>query len=120
MVRFTQDVSARVGAVDPSLRYNYASTSTALCRELFASSEGALIDQSFALTQGLCYAVAAGRDNSQEVYDVLGHQRGWEILEHGVDDGAIRSRRSRPSPSPSARTPWSWRRRRPCPASITR
>jgi TldD protein len=34
--------------------------------------------------------VAAGRDNSQEVYDVLGHQRGWEILEHGVDEGAIR------------------------------
>ncbi|HEY8150574.1 MAG TPA: TldD/PmbA family protein, partial [Vicinamibacteria bacterium] len=90
MVRFTQDVSARVGAVDPSLRYNYASTSTALCRELFASSEGALIDQSFALTQGLCYAVATGRDNSQEVYDVLGHQRGWEILERGVDDGPIR------------------------------
>ena len=60
MVRFTQDVSARVGAVDPSLRYNYASTSTALSRELFASSEGALIDQAFALTQGLCYAVAAG------------------------------------------------------------
>jgi hypothetical protein len=87
MVRFTQEVSARVGAVDPSLRYNYVSTSTALCRELFASSEGALIDQSFALTQGLCYAVAAGLDNSQEVYDVLGHQRGWEILEHGVHDG---------------------------------
>ena len=90
MVRFTQDVSARVGAVDPSLRYNYASSSTALCRELFASSEGALIDQSFALTQGLCYAVATAPDNSQEIYDVLGHQRGWEILEHGVDDGAIR------------------------------
>jgi TldD protein len=90
MVRFTQDVSARVGSVDPSLRYNYASTSTALCRELFASSEGALIDQSFALTQGLCYAVATAPDNSQEIYDVLGHQRGWEILEHGVDDGAIR------------------------------
>ena len=98
-----------------------SSTSTALCRELFASSEGALIDQSFALTQGLCFAVAAGRDNSQEVYDVLGHQRGWEILEHGV------GRRRHPIPAVPgvrrrhrARTPRSSRRRRPWPPSITR
>ena len=59
---------------------------TQLNRELFASSEGALIDQSFALTQGMCYVVAAGDDNSQELYDVLGHQRGWEILTDGVDE----------------------------------
>jgi TldD protein len=90
MVRFTRDVSARAGAVAPSIRYDYAATSTALYRELFASSEGALIDQAFALTQGLCFAVAAGPDNSQEVYDVIGHQRGWEILERGVDDGPLR------------------------------
>ena len=30
--------------------------------------------------------VANGVGNSQEVYDVLGHQRGWEILLHGVSD----------------------------------
>ncbi len=90
MVRFTRDVSGRVGSVAPSLRYNYVSTMTQLCRELFASSEGALIDQSFALTQGLCYAVATLADTSQEIYDVLGHQRGWEILERGVDEGPIR------------------------------
>src|SRR5258705_4434608 len=57
-----------------------------LARELFASPEGTLIDQSFALTQGLCYVVANGVGNSQEVYDVLGHQRGWDILLHGVSD----------------------------------
>src|SRR5262249_16734015 len=32
------------------------------------------------------YVVANGDGNSQEVYDVLGHQRGWEILTQGVAD----------------------------------
>jgi len=86
MVRFTRDVSRRVKATGPSLGYNYISAMTQLGRELFASSEGALIDQAVALTQGLCYVVANGAGNSQSVYDVLGHQRGWEILLRGVDD----------------------------------
>ncbi|MDP2703531.1 MAG: TldD/PmbA family protein, partial [Candidatus Rokubacteria bacterium] len=30
--------------------------------------------------------IANGDGNSQEIYDVLGHQRGWEILLRGVDD----------------------------------
>lgn len=89
MTRFTRDISRRVKDSHASLGYNYVSTMTQLARELFASSEGALIDQAFALTQGLCYVVANGVDNSQEVYDVLGHQRGWEILLHGVDDPVI-------------------------------
>jgi TldD protein len=59
---------------------------TQLSRELFASSEGALIDQAIALTQGVCYVIANGDGNSQAIYDVLGHQRGWEILLTGVDD----------------------------------
>jgi len=86
MTRFTREISARVKGFHASLGYNYVSTMTQLARELFASSEGALIDQSFALTQGLCYVVANGVGNSQEIYDVLGHQRGWEILLHGVSD----------------------------------
>jgi TldD protein len=86
MVRYTTDTSRQVSATDGSVKYNYVSTLTQLSRELFASSEGALIDQSFALTQGLCYLVAVGADNSQEIYDVLGHQRGWEILLRGVAD----------------------------------
>jgi TldD protein len=89
MQRLALDVSRQVGGVDPLLSYNYVSTLTQLSRELFASSEGALIDQSFALTQGMCYVVAAGPDNSQELYDVLGHQRGWEILTRGVADPPI-------------------------------
>ncbi|HET7876489.1 MAG TPA: TldD/PmbA family protein [Methylomirabilota bacterium] len=86
MVRFTTDVSRQVRGVDARVSYNYISTMTQMSRELFASSEGALIDQAFALTQGMCSVVATGADNSQELYDVLGHQRGWEILLRGVDD----------------------------------
>jgi TldD protein len=89
MVVFTTDVSRRVAAFDAHVSYNYISTLTQLARELFASSEGALIDQSFALTQGMCYVVATGPDNSQELYDVLGHQRGWEILTRGVAEPLI-------------------------------
>jgi TldD protein len=88
-VRLTTDVSRRTAAADPAVSYNYTSTLTQLSRELFASSEGALINQSFALTQGMSYVVATGPDNSQEIYDVLGHQRGWEILTRGVSEPPI-------------------------------
>jgi TldD protein len=89
MTRLARDVSRQVASLDPCVRHNYVSASTELRRELFASSEGALIDQSFALTQGTVYVVATGDDNSQELWDVVGHQRGWEVLERGVDDGAL-------------------------------
>jgi TldD protein len=89
MTRFTRDISRRVAAEHDAVRYNYVSTMTELSRELFASSEGALIDQSFALTQGMCYVVTAGDDGSQELYDALGHQRGWEILTGGVNEPPI-------------------------------
>ena len=86
MVTFTTDVSRRVAAVDPAVKHNYITTLTQLTRELFASSEGALIDQSFALTQGMCFVIGVEGPVSQELYDVLGHQRGWEILAGGIDD----------------------------------
>jgi TldD protein len=89
MQRLCTEVSRRVAGVDARVAYNYVSTTTELTRELFASSEGALIDQSFALTQGLCYVVATGPGTSQEIYDVLGHQRGWEILTAGVSEPLI-------------------------------
>lgn len=89
MQRLATDVSRRVAGFHASVSYNYVSTMTQLSRELFASSEGAVIDQSFALTQGMCYVVATGAHNSQEIYDVLGHQRGWEILTRGVSEPLI-------------------------------
>ena len=89
MVDETTDVSRRLAAQDPRLKYNYVSTLTQLSRELFVSTEGACVDQSFALTQGLVWAVAVVDGVSHEIYDVLGHQRGWEILTRGVDEPLI-------------------------------
>lgn len=89
MVSETEAVSRELAALDARLAYSYVSTMTELRRELFASSDGALIDQSFALTQGACYVVATGEGNSQELYDVVGHQRGWEILAGGVAEPPV-------------------------------
>jgi TldD protein len=86
VVTYTTDVSRRVAAAQPAVKYNYVSTLTQLCRELFVSTEGALIDQSYALTQGLAMVVGVHGEISQELYDVVGHQRGWEILVAGVDE----------------------------------
>jgi TldD protein len=89
MVAFTTDVSRQVAAVDAAVKHNYVSTLTQLSRELFASTEGALIDQAFALTQGLALVVGVVGEVSQELYDVVGHQRGWEILTDGIQDGPL-------------------------------
>ena len=89
MVRFATDVSRQVAAAHGAVQYNHIAAISQLSRELVASSEGALIDQSFAITQGMCYVVVSGKDNTQELYDVLGHQRGWEVLTEGVVDPLI-------------------------------
>jgi len=80
------EVSKAVAGVGPAVRYNVVEAHTSLTRLLFASSEGALIDRSHALTQGLAFVVAHDGGVTQEHYDHLGHQRGWEILERGVTD----------------------------------
>lgn len=90
--RYVSDVSRAAGSADPLVRFNYVSAFTLLTRELFCSSDGANIDQSFALSQGVCFVVAAGDDGeSQEMYDYIGHQRGWEVVSQGCDDGYIRN-----------------------------
>jgi len=89
VVAYTTDVSRRIAAAHAEVKYNYVSTLTQLCRELFASTEGALIDQAYALTQGFCMVVGVAGEVSQELYDVVGHQRGWEILAAGVDDPLV-------------------------------
>jgi TldD protein len=89
MVSFATDVSRAVSAADPRIAYSYVLALTELSRELFASTEGALIDQSFALTQGVCSVVAVAGGVSQELWDVSGHQRGWEVLTDGVDEPPI-------------------------------
>src|SRR5712691_7062549 len=90
MVRYATDVSREVAAAASAVKYNWISTLTQLSRELFASTEGALIDQAFALTQGACAVVAVAGQASLDLHDVLGHQRGWEILLEGVEDPWVR------------------------------
>lgn len=72
-----------------AIRYTAAAVSTGLTRELFLSSEGADIDQSLAQTEGFVLAIAAGEHSNFELYDFTGHQRGWEILTEGYDNGVI-------------------------------
>jgi TldD protein len=89
MIAYTTDVSRQVAAVDARIAHNYVATLTQMSRELFVSSEGAVIDQSFALTQGMCSVVAVADGVSQELYDVVGHQRGWEVLTRGVREPSM-------------------------------
>jgi len=90
MIRLATELSREVAAVGARIQYNYVGVLTQLSRELFASSEGALIDQAFALTQGGCSVVAGAGTVNQDLYDVMGHQRGWEILARGVDEPLMR------------------------------
>ena len=72
-----------------SVVYAAASASTFLLRELFLNSDGADIDQSFAQTEGFAIAICAGEHGTFELYDFTGHQRGWEVLSEGYENGPI-------------------------------
>ena len=69
--------------------YAAASASTFLMRELFCSSEGTDVDQSFAQTEGFVIAICSSEHGNLEIYDFTGHQRGWEILTEGYNNGTI-------------------------------
>ena len=75
--------------IDGRVAYCAASASTQLMRELFISSDGADIDQTFAQTEGFAIVVCTGEHGNFELYDFTGHQRGWEILTNGYDSGPI-------------------------------
>jgi TldD protein len=89
MIRFTTDLARELQGWSARLAFTSIATHTELARELYCSSEGAAIDQSFAHTQGSLYVVATGDGTSQEHYDVLGHQRGWEVLTRGARDAPL-------------------------------
>jgi TldD protein len=89
--KLAQETSQAVASYDPRVKVNQIFIDTSLIRQLFVSSEGANIDQTYALTQGLFWVVAVGNSGNQQAhYDCLGHQRGWEILTDGVDDELIK------------------------------
>ena len=91
VVRCVTDTSKAVGDSDSQVMFNFVFGLTSLDRELFCSSEGANIDQTFAMTQGMSYVVAQSESGSQELYDFIGHQRGWEVLEKGFQDEYIQN-----------------------------
>ena len=91
MGRHVTDVSRAVQDVDEQLHYNAVSAVTLFSRELFTSSEGACIDQSFALTSGEAYVVAVSETGDQELSDTIGHQRGWEVVTEGIIEEQIRN-----------------------------
>lgn len=69
--------------------FTAAAVSSFLQRELFLSSDGADIDQSLAQTEGFVMAICGSRQGNYELYDCTGHQRGWEVLTEGYDNGPI-------------------------------
>ncbi|MGH7230718.1 MAG: TldD/PmbA family protein, partial [Nitrospiraceae bacterium] len=90
VARQTTEVSKAVKALGQRIRFNGISTVTGLNRELFASSEGVLIDQSFATTMGYCLIVAESDTAEQSLFDYVGHQRGWEVITEGTRSECIR------------------------------
>jgi len=89
-VSYVGDVSKRVQGIDDSVAFNYISASTQLNRQLFVSSEGANIQQTWAITQGTCFVIAATEDGHQELYDYTGHLRGWELITRGADEEFVK------------------------------
>ena len=89
VITATLESSRAVQASDSRLVYNAVWAVTARERSLFLSSEGAEIDQSFAITQGMAYLVGQSADANVELYDYIGHQRGWETLRDGLREPLI-------------------------------
>jgi TldD protein len=90
VTRFTVEASKAVRGLGPRVRFNAITTTTSMSRELFASSEGSLIDQSFATTLGFCSVVAESDSSQQALSDSIAHQRGWEVITEGTQSNLIR------------------------------
>ncbi len=78
LVKEAVGISGSMEKLYESNGYNVISLYTIIARELFASSEGALIDQTYPLTEGFAYVVVGDEAN----YDHLGGRCGWEAI-HG-------------------------------------
>ena len=89
VVRMAVDSCKAAQGVSNQIVYAAASASTFIMRELFCSSEGANLDQSFAQTEGFVIVICSSEHGNMEIYDFTGHQRGWDILTEGYDNGTI-------------------------------
>ncbi|WP_447973434.1 TldD/PmbA family protein [Nitrospira sp. Kam-Ns4a] len=90
VVRLTVETSRAVRGLSPHIRFNAVAATTGLTRGLFLSSEGAVIDQSFAATLGFCTVVAEREAAEASLSDSIGHQRGWEVVTEGTRSELIR------------------------------
>jgi TldD protein len=113
-----QQVSKAVASCDSRVKMNQVFIDTSINRELFVNSEGANIDRTYALTQGLSWVAAVGNSGNQQAhYDCLGHQRGWEILTDGVEEEVIKQKPFMQFALDLAADSVSLSEARPCPSS---
>ena len=84
ILRLSEEASKRIKGLS-GIQFNDITVYTQSIGELFVSTEGALIDQYFAYTQGNVYVVASGKEGQQELYEYVGDQRGWEAVSEGVN-----------------------------------
>jgi TldD protein len=84
LVNLCRESSAAVAAIGRDIAFNFVGATSEMRHELFISSEGALISQTFAFSQGDCYVVAQSDSGGHhENYDTIGQQRGIECLAEG-------------------------------------
>ena len=74
------EASKLAAGLDRRVLSCYALVGSGLVRELFASSEGALIDQTYPLTRGFYHVVAEGGGAPESHYDTLGDLKGYEVI----------------------------------------
>jgi TldD protein len=70
LVDLTKEVSRNCLDLDPTVKYTFISA--------------------FTLSQGTVFVVSQGKSGAQELYDYMGHQRGWEVLTTGVQEEFMR------------------------------
>ncbi len=81
--RITLEASREVKGLGHDIAFNAAAATCELRHELFISTEGSLISQAFAFSQGDVYVVAQSGEGHQESYDTIGQQRGFEAIAEG-------------------------------------
>ncbi|HXN86286.1 MAG TPA: TldD/PmbA family protein, partial [Candidatus Binataceae bacterium] len=77
------EASREVKGLGHDIAFNAVAATSELRHEIFVSTEGSLISQAFAFSQGDSYVVAQSGDGHQESYDTIGQQRGFESLAEG-------------------------------------
>lgn len=83
---FVLEDAARVTREVPSIKFQALGAATILIREVVVGTHGVCIDQTFAITQAVAYFLGEENSVQQAHYDYLAHQRGWEIMEEGVNE----------------------------------